>query len=230
MKRNYKNIKSALFGLTALAMIAGIASCGKKDINSPGFEFMPDMYRSPSVEVYGTTIIDGDTTTSTKFLPVPGTIARGYIPYVYPNTPEGYENAGLYLKNPIPLTTEVDQEAGLLYNKFCLHCHGAGGLGDGKVGLKLPGAPPAYNGTLKDLPEGKIFHSITYGKGLMGNHASILTQEERWKLVHYVQKLQGPKEGAGTDSTKATDEANRTGADAAAANAAGDNAERAKTK
>ena len=35
----------------------------------------------------------------------------------------------------------------------------------------------------------------------MGSHASQLTQEERWKLVYYVQKLQGPKV-APTDSLK----------------------------
>ena len=57
---------------------------------------------------------------------------------------------------------------------------------------------------IKNLPEGKIFHSITYGKGLMGQHASQLTAEERWKLVYYVQKLQGPKETAAADSTKTT--------------------------
>ena len=45
-----------------------------------------------------------------------------------------------------------------------------------------------------------MFHSITYGKGTMGSHASQLTQEERWKLVYYVQKLQGPKETAPADS------------------------------
>lgn len=162
---------------------------------------MPDMYVSPSMEVYGTREIDGDTMYSTEFLPVKGTIARGYMPYVYANTPEGYEQAGLYLKNPIALTPQVEKDGEALYGKFCVHCHGASGAGDGKVGMKLPGAPPAYNGPLKNLPEGKIFHSITYGKGLMGNHASILTQEERWKLVHYVQKLQGPKENA-TDTTK----------------------------
>ncbi len=202
MKRNYKTIKSTLFGLTAATLITGFASCGKKDANSPGVEFMPDMYVSPSMEVYGTREIDGDTMYSTEFLPVKGTIARGYIPYAYPNTAQGYEQAGLYLKNPIALTPQVEKDGEALYGKFCVHCHGASGAGDGKVGQKLPGAPPAYNGALKDLPEGKIFHSITYGKGLMGNHASILTQEERWKLVHYVQKLQGPKETA-TDTTKA---------------------------
>lgn len=199
--KNYKTIKSTVFGLTAATLLAGFASCGKKDANSPGVEFMPDMYVSPSMEVYGTREIDGDTMYSTEFLPVKGTIARGYMPYVYPNTAEGYEQAGMYLKNPIALTPEVEKDGEALYGKFCVHCHGASGAGDGKVGAKLPGAPPAYNGPLKNLPEGKIFHSITYGKGLMGNHASILTQEERWKLVHYVQKLQGPKEMA-TDTTK----------------------------
>ena len=39
----------------------------------------------------------------------------------------------------------------------------------------------------------------------MGSHASQLTQEERWKLVYFVQKLQGPKEVA-VDSTAAKKE------------------------
>lgn len=202
MKLNNKNIKSIYNGVALAALLVGFASCGKKDANSPGVEFMPDMYRSPSVEVYGTSTFNGDTIYSTQFTPVKGTIARGYMPYAYANTPEGYEQAGLYLKNPIALNDKVAAEGEVLYGKYCVHCHGASGAGDGKVSDKLPGAPPAYSGALKNLPEGKIFHSITYGKGLMGDHASILSTEERWKLVHYVQKLQGPKEVAPADSTK----------------------------
>ncbi len=202
MKLNYKNLKSICNGVAIAAVLVGFTACGKKDANSPGVEFMPDMYRSPSVEVYGTSVFNGDTIYSQQFLPVKGTIARGYMPYVYPNTTEGYEQAGLYLKNPIALNTKVLADGEVLYGKYCVHCHGASGAGDGKVGGKLPGAPPAYNGPLKNLSEGKIFHSITYGKGLMGNHGSILTQEERWKLVHYVQKLQGPKETVPSDSAK----------------------------
>ncbi|HWY10474.1 MAG TPA: cytochrome c [Bacteroidia bacterium] len=202
MKLNYKNIRSILSGITLAVVIIGLTSCGKRDENSPGVEFMPDMYRSPSVEVYGTSSLNGDEIYSTQFLPAKGSIARGYIPYAYPNTPEGYEAAGLNLKNPIPYSDKVLAQGEALYAKNCIHCHGASGAGDGKVGLKLPGAPPAYSDAAhKNLPEGKIFHSITYGKNLMGAHASILTQEERWKLVYYVQKLQGPKTTA-TDSTK----------------------------
>jgi len=189
-------------GAFAVVLVAGFSSCGKKDPNSPGVEFMPDMYRSPSLEYYGTYVKDGDTLMD-AMTPVKGSIARGYIPYAYPNTTEGYEQAGMYLKNPLVYSEKLEKEGEALYGKFCVHCHGATGAGDGKVGQKLPGAPPAYNGPLKNLPEGKIFHSITYGKGLMGQHASQLTQEERWKLVFYIQKLQGPKEEAKADSTKA---------------------------
>jgi len=38
-----------------------------------------------------------------------------------------------------------------------------------------------------ELTEGKMFHTITYGKGLMGSHSSQLNKEERWKLVHYIR-------------------------------------------
>jgi mono/diheme cytochrome c family protein len=201
MKKHYKTIKfvfvSALFGL----VLTSFTSCGKKDVNSPGVEFMPDMYRSPSLEYYGIHTVDGDTINSAK-KPVEGTVSRGYIPYVYSNTPEGYEQAGLNLHNPYASQKDAFEKDGeVLYGKFCVHCHGAAGAGDGKVAGKLPGPPPAYNGALKNLPEGKIFHSITYGKNSMGSHASQLTQEERWKLVFYVQKLQGPKETA-SDTTK----------------------------
>ncbi len=201
MKFTIKNLKLVACGTFAAMLVAGFTSCGKKDVNSPGFEFMPDMYRGPALENAGIHEINADTLYSSK-IPAKGSIARGYIPYAYPNTGEGYEQAGLYLRNPMALTSQVEKDAEALYGKFCIHCHGATGAGDGKVGAKLPGAPPAYNGPLKNLSEGKIFHSITYGKGLMGNHASLLTQEERWKLVHYVQKLQGPKT-APTDSAAA---------------------------
>lgn len=205
MKKHYKTIKFVVCGALTGLLLAGFSSCGKRDPNSPGVEFMPDMYRSPSLEYYQTHSLDGVDSIPNAQLPVKGTIARGYMPYVYPNTPDGYEAAGLNLKNPL---TEKSREAyeaegEVIYGKFCVHCHGATGAGDGKVAGKLPGPPPAYNGTLKNLPEGKIFHTLTYGKGSMGSHASQLTQEERWKLVYYVQKLQGPKETV-ADSTKAT--------------------------
>ncbi|MBL7902727.1 MAG: cytochrome c [Bacteroidia bacterium] len=201
MKKHYSLFRFSFATAFGGLLIAAMSSCGKRDANSPGVEFFPDMYRSPSLEYYNVHTVDGDTVYNAMH-PVSGTVARGYIPYTYPNTPEGYEQAGLNLKNPLDASKREnwEKEGEVLYGKFCVHCHGATGAGDGKVGGKLPGPPPAYDGALKNLPEGKIFHSITYGKNSMGSHASQLTAEERWKLVVYVQKLQGPKT-TGTDST-----------------------------
>ncbi len=41
-----------------------------------------------------------------------------------------------------------------------------------------------------------MFHTLTYGKGLMGSHASQLTKTERWKTVHWVQNLIDQKKPA----------------------------------
>lgn len=163
-------------------------SC-KRDNNDPGYEFMPDMYRSPSYETYSENPNFKDELTARQ--PVKGTIARGFMPYEYPNTNEGYEAAGNELKNPIELTDEILAEGQKLFIDFCSHCHGAEGLGDGSlVQLDKFPPPPPFNGSLKDLPEGKMFHSITYGKNLMGSHSSQLTKEERWKIIHFIQVLQ----------------------------------------
>jgi mono/diheme cytochrome c family protein len=194
------NLKTLTVGAVAGVMAFGLTSCSNAP-NSPGYEFMPDMYRSPVLKYYNTYTLNGDTLQS-AMKPVAGTIARGCMPGI----PAGmdYEKAGVYLKNPILFSDAVLTEGGAIYGKFCVHCHGDAGKGDGKVGLKLPGAPPAYDGPLKNLPEGKMFYSITNGKGLMGSHASQLNVEERWKVIYYVQKLQGhtPGQPVVADSVK----------------------------
>lgn len=182
----------AVFGCVAIAF----TSCEKHNTNSPGVEFMPDMYRSPSLETNMAYVqIDNgmetlDTLQANR-MPVTGTIARGYMPYTIPNTPEGYEAAGTSLRNPFQSNEKFLKEGEELYGKYCVHCHGKGGEADGLVAGKLPGPPPTYS-SLKNLSEGKMFHTITYGKGLMGAHSSLMSQEERWKVILYIRKLQFP--------------------------------------
>jgi mono/diheme cytochrome c family protein len=80
-----------------------------------------------------------------------------------------------------------------LYGKYCVHCHGKSGQADGPVASKLISPPPSYSSpALLALPEGKMFHTITYGKGLMGSHSSQVSKDERWKIIMYIQKLQHP--------------------------------------
>lgn len=185
-----------LFKFKAVAPISAIlgvlflmTSCNK-DPKHPGYEYMPNMYRSPSYETNSSNPNFKDGLTDQK--PVAGTIAIGAsMPYPYPNTIEGYEKAGLELKNPIPLDAITLEQGKQLFTAFCSQCHGKNGAGDGTIvnNQKFP-PPPSFQLQLKDLSEGKMFHSITYGKNLMGSHASQLSTEERWKIIHYLKTLQ----------------------------------------
>ncbi len=116
----------------------------------------------------------------------------------YPNTMEGYLAAGANLKNPLKLDTVTLKEGKMLYLQMCTQCHGLTGQGDGAIVKmeKFP-APPSYSkgqssrgGAMKDLTDGKIFHTITYGVNLMGPHRYQLTPTERWKIAAYVHELQ----------------------------------------
>ena len=182
-------------GLASVALL--VASCGASDPNSPGVEYMPDMYRSPSIEVY----VDYENpNVISVYEPVNGTIVftedeeneMFNYPYPFANTFEDYERAGVELNSPIPMTEETVGEGKIIYQRFCLHCHGKTGQGDGGVpsNSEYP-PPPAYNSNnLKSLPEGKMFHTITYGKGMMGSHAGQLSKKDRWTVVQYVKFLQ----------------------------------------
>ena len=123
--------------------------------------------------------------------PVPGTVKRsryGYLPYRVPK--DSVLLAGRILSNPLDSTSAVLSDGKELFLRFCSHCHGETGQADGLVGDVFKGVP-AYNvGRVKDIPEGEIFHVITMGKGRMGAHGSQLNEEERWKIVRYVQVLQ----------------------------------------
>jgi mono/diheme cytochrome c family protein len=198
------------YGILTVAVIAASFVSCKTDPNAPGVEYMPDMYRSPAPEAYvdyGNSDVMDYTQSMKDDLgvkpvlsrkPAPGTVpyvgasmAPFVMPYPLKNTPEDYERAAAEVRSPLTASKEHIERGMAIYTKMCLHCHGAEGHGDGLISSKgaIPGIPD-YATKLKDLPEGKIFHSITYGKGLMGAHASQLNKLERWQVTEWVKCLQ----------------------------------------
>ena len=183
-----------------LAFISGVvflSSCGGD--SDPGYEFMPNMYRSPSLETYGENAITG----MNAQLPVEGTVARGHLStFNYDGTLEGYLAAGNLAVNLLENNEENLADGKALYGMFCEHCHGATGAGDGTITHAIYSAVPHYNDEklkrragvpMNELKAGHIFHAITYGvDGAigMGSHSSQISQEERWKITLYVQELQ----------------------------------------
>jgi mono/diheme cytochrome c family protein len=178
-----------------LAFISGVvflSSCGGD--SNPGYEFMPNMYRSPSLETYGENAITG----MNALQPVEGTIARGKLStFNFDETLEGYLKAGNEAINPIDNNAENLADGKALYGMFCEHCHGETGAGGGSVKHALYSAVPHYNDgklirragvPMNELKAGHIFHAITYGLNAMGPHATQITEDERWKITLYVQE------------------------------------------
>lgn len=190
---NKLRIVSVIF--LAAVSIAVISSCSDK--RSTGWQYAPNMYEpiAYNPDQPNKNFKNGQTAQT----PPAGTVPVGFDPVdVYPNTAEGYQLASQSLSNPLPVTKPTLEEGKTLFLHMCSHCHGLQGQGDGsiiKLG-KFP-APPSYSkgtssrgGAMKDLTDGKIFHTITYGVNLMGPHKYQLTPTERWKIVMYVHELQ----------------------------------------
>lgn len=176
--------------ISSLFVLSMVLSSCFHDKEHPGYEYAPQMYDPVAYDPDKPNPVFADGKTAQK--PAEGSIPRGYEAFDYLNTIEDYERAGTELKNPVPLNEKTLAEGKQLYLNMCSHCHGKEGKSDGAIVAsgKFP-PPPAYNSeNLKSLPEGKMFFSITYGKNLMGPHASIVSKEERWKIIHYIQTLQ----------------------------------------
>ena len=202
-----KNLLVNIFLVFTLSLM--LLSCSA-DKDNPGVEYAPNMYHSTPYEPlsqvtdkeigswldsnpddnhgefynsnpynpYGMTMRD----------PVPNTVKRSsYLPYRIPK--DSLELAAL-IKNPLDSTEEVLKEAKVLYTRYCIHCHGEKGMGDGLVGIAYKGVTAFNSRAVKNKSEGEIFHAITHGKGRMWAHGSQVSIENRWKIVKYVQTLQ----------------------------------------
>ncbi len=185
----------------ALFVAASMSSC-KKNENDTGWEFAPNMYLpvgyEPLSQVKANPInADGKNMRE----PVSGTVSRRNYQtkfgdstdrdlMIYNISKDDLALAEEILVNPVPNNTKTLKEGEELYGRYCLHCHGEAGEGNGLVAEQYKGVPNYKADAYLNMNDGHIFHVITHGKGRMWSHASQVTPEERWKIVHYVHKLQ----------------------------------------
>ena len=187
--------KFRVLGTAVITIAASIVITSCHDKRSTGWEYAPNMYRHLAYDPdqKNPNFKDG----KTAQVPPAGTIPVGFVKFDYPNTPEGIQQAGLEVTNPLPMTAQNLADGKALYTTFCSPCHGVTGQGNGLVTTHGYPAPPSYStgqssrgGAMKDLTDGHIYHTVTYGLNAMGSYASQLAPEERWKVIMYVNKLQ----------------------------------------
>ena len=152
MRRHISTTQRSI-AVVFLSLWLGACSAGK---NKTGYEYAPQMYHSIPYEGLSqikdkeagrwlTSREGGDAEFynsnpynphgMTMRVPVAGTVKRGdrrFLPYRLPK--DSLAQAGRFLQNPLEKTEEVVAQGRVLYGRFCQHCHGGEGQGDGPVG------------------------------------------------------------------------------------------------
>jgi copper transport protein len=78
-----------------------------------------------------------------------------------------------------------------LYQAYCQSCHGPEGKGDGPVGLNLPLPPADLSSHVApgEHTDQQLYYYISEGfpRSAMPAFKNLLSEEERWLLVHYIR-------------------------------------------
>lgn len=187
-----------------IACITSLMSCGSK--REPGRVYMPDMAYSRAYEAYAP--YDELAKEGINYInyPVDGTIKRGDLfPYTLTNDSLGYVQSAT-VKNPLPALDSIGlKEAQRLFNINCAICHGPNMDAQGPIAGKIGAVANLKIKPKIDLPEGTIFHVMTYGKNNMGSYASQLTKQQRWMIVQYVKSEQAKEIAKSTASAMTAD-------------------------
>lgn len=198
--------KACAFFYFLLAALAAGCSCSG-GLNRTDWEPFSDMIQQKSAKPQEG---NGEGGLSMR-LPPEGARARGREHYPFQGKPG---LAAKRLKNLLPETLEALTEGEAYYKKFCIYCHGRAGdsLEGASVAPKMAIKPASLlTDRAKAFSDGRIYHIIYNGQGLMGPYRIQLRGAARkhkkywelreyqgsrkiWALIHYIRKLQRESE------------------------------------
>jgi high-affinity iron transporter len=97
-------------------------------------------------------------------------------------------------------TKPVDLAAGSrLYARHCASCHGDRGMGDGEAGRRMVPPPPALGSAalMRDVPPALMYRIVSVGIAgtQMIGWADVLSADDRWSIVSWLNTLRGPDAG-----------------------------------
>ncbi len=201
--------KTSLITIVIALLFVGsvIIGCGNK--REPGRAYMPDMTYARSYQTYSQNNLK-DSGINYLNYPVEGTIRRGDLfPYTLPNDSNGYKMSA-EVKDPLPAIDSFQMlEAQRLFNINCAICHGPNIDAQGPLATsgKVGGIANLKADAYLKMPEGTMFHTVTYGKNNMGSYASQLSRKQRWMVIQYIKSTQA-KEIASKSAAPSTDSSN----------------------
>lgn len=173
--------------LTTASMFIFGCNAGKDQTN---IELIQDMMEGPQIKAQEGTR-DGK---MLNRLPPEKSVSRNYKPYPFDKADVKSAEGLVSPKSSLTKEELLDFEkvGKRKYEIYCGICHGNTGLGDGSIASKMLKRPPSLVSDIySGYSDGRLFHVVTNGWGLMGGYASQVPEEnERWAIVDYVRKLQ----------------------------------------
>ena len=134
-------------------------------------------------------------------LPVPGTIPRGAPYQDWPVNTGRVTGLTNFVENiPVPVTEQLMARGRQRFEINCLPCHGPQADGNG-ITKKYAMAVVAnlHDKRIVEMPDGEIFNTITYGKGLMSPYGPNVVPVDRWAVIAYLRALQRAQLGVMED-------------------------------
>ena len=202
----------AFFGMITLAI--GILGFRGDKFSQTPIEIFPDMDRQDFLK--GQKPSDFFHDGMGARLPVAGTVPHssddGIFPVEFSAGRTGHYYSGAindYFATGLPLEklgltgdSAADEMQSLLprgqgrFGIYCAICHGHGGDGTGTVSrymaAKVANLHEARFGA-DQYPDGKVYHVITHGQGLMSGYGANIPVRDRWAIVAYLRALQESK-------------------------------------
>jgi mono/diheme cytochrome c family protein len=175
-----------LFLLTGVAVIF-LSSCDYTR-RTTGWDYAGDLINSRAYETYSPNPVFANGRTMQP--PVEGTIPRDFMPYAYKKTDEDRAIAAKTLVNELESTPANLERGKVVYGIYCMQCHGEKGDGQGSLYVnKKFNYPPGnlLSEKMRANPEADIYHVISVGWGIMGEHGSMIPPQDRWKIAMYVK-------------------------------------------
>lgn len=205
------------YALIAL-LVVGIFGLRGQKFTKPPVRIFPDMDEQDKIKAQKPSGFFADGLGSR--LPIAQTQPRGFNPegersiggipehefggqsgYYYTGEVGDYYGTGM--PEELGLTpenaSELIQRGNERYGIYCAVCHGSSGDGQGiTANYGVPGIAnlqlPTFNA--ETYPDGRMYHTITYGKGMMSGYGYNIPVRDRWAIVAYIRTLQAAKESS----------------------------------
>ena len=173
------------FGLFGLALFVSGCQGGKNQTN---IELIQDMMDQKNIKSQD---FDEIRKEPGNRVPPPGTVPMGFKPYPYAGDAL---KAEANLVNPFAkdFSEKFMARGQEQYRVYCGICHGVKGAGDGTIAQYLALKPPPLTSEkVRGFKDGRIYHIITDGQGVMSSYATqIHNTDDRWAIVNYIRALQ----------------------------------------